>query len=139
MPTPSPARALRCLLLLAPLALAACATSQEFDRQAASWIGQREGDLVAAYGVPSRVHEADGRRFLQYERRRFIPGDPGFSTVGFYGRGFGPGWGWGWGGFPPRVASCDLTFELRGDRVVGFSRRGDDCLAIPPPSPPPPR
>jgi hypothetical protein len=62
-----------------------------------------------------------------------------FGFVGpFYGEGFGgPFYGGGFygpgpffdAGLPARVdeVSCETTFMLRGDKVVGFTLRGDDC------------
>ena len=114
---------------LAALALAACATRAGFDARQSALIGRSEADLVATLGVPARTYEAGGRRFLQYEERRLVtyPGSPGF--YGRYGRYLG-------GGFAPWIESrsCDVTFELHSGRVVGFSARGNDCVAPPPSS-----
>ena len=120
-------------LLLLPLLVAACATGPSLDQRLATFVGQDEGALVSALGVPVRTYETDGRKFLQFESRRTValPGDP-------YGYGFGSGFGgfrgrrYGYfgGGFaPPAYASvgCDVTFALRGDRVEGFTYRGEGC------------
>lgn len=116
---------------LAALALSACATREGFDARTSALVGRSEVDLVAALGVPARTYDAEGRRFLQYEERRLItyPGSPGF--YGRYGRYLG-------GGFPPSVETraCDLTFELRDGRVVGFNARGNNCVAPEPGSAP---
>ena len=58
----------------------------------------------------------------------------GFGFGGFgVGRGVGVGTGVGFGGpafvYPP--ASCSVTFEMVADRVIGFTRRGEACLAVP--------
>ena len=114
---------------LAALALTACATRAGFDARQSTLIGRSEADLVATLGVPVRTYEAEGRRFLQYEERRLVtyPGSPGF--YGRYGRYLG-------GGFAPSVESrsCDVTFEVRAGRVIGFNARGNDCVAPPPSS-----
>ena len=114
---------------LAALAFTACATRADFDAGHSAMNGRSEDVLVATPGVPVRTYEAEGRRFLQYERRRLVtyPGSPGF--YGRYGRYIG-------GGFAPSVESraCDVTFEVRAGRVVGFNARGNDCVAPPPSS-----
>ena len=107
------------------LALSACATREAFDAQQAAFIGRSEAELVAALGVPVRTYDAEGRRFLQYEDRRIV------SYPGAAGLGYGLGRWSGLGGYGPRIESrsCDVTFELRDGRVVGFSARGDSCVA----------
>jgi len=130
---------------LALLALAGCAvpTQQAFDARQATLLGRSEAELVASLGVPDRVHEVDGRRFLQYEERRLISygGGGGFYGPSYAGLGLGFGYGrrglgyggfYG-GGFAPTVETraCDLTFELRDGRVFAFNRRGNDCVATP--------
>lgn len=123
--------------------LAACAraTPEAFNARMASFVGRTEADLVAGLGVPARTHEAEGRRFLQYEDRRLVtyPGDPlygagygGFGYGGFGRRRFGSAFGGYYGaGFGPVVETraCDVTFELRGGHVASFAARGNDCVA----------
>ena len=105
-------------LLLAALAaptLSACATREGFDARQASFIGRSEAELVATLGVPARTHNAEGRRFLQYEDRRVVSyvGSPysgfgyGFGQRGFSGVGLGVGAAYG----PVvEIRACDLTF-----------------------------
>ncbi len=118
---------------MAALSLSACATREGFDARQASLIGRSEAELVATLGVPARTHDAEGRRFLQYEDRRLVSygGSPyGGFGYGFGRRGYGLGVGFG-GGYGPVVETraCDLTFEVRAGRVVGFSARGNACVA----------
>jgi hypothetical protein len=115
---------------LLPLALLAlllgCARGPSLAQRLAVLVGQSEGDLVAAMGVPLRVHEAEGRRFLQFEQRRTIAlAGPPSAPV------YGP-WGYrGWGYWPSQpayaVIGCDITFALRGGRVESFTFRGEGC------------
>ena len=125
-------------LTLGILTGCAGATPEYFNARMASFVGRSEADLVATLGVPARTHEAEGRRFLQYEDRRIVtyPGDPfigaGFGYGGFRGRRLAPGFGGYYGGgFGPVVETraCDVTFELRAGRVTGFAARGNDCVA----------
>jgi hypothetical protein len=121
------------------LALGGCAlpTTAGFDSRIASLVGRPEAEVVATLGVPVRTHEAGGQRFLQYEDRRIVS-YPGSYPVGAYPFGgyrsrFYGGFG-GFGGFPPSIESreCDLTIAVRNGRMEGFTRRGDDCRALPP-------
>ena len=130
------------VLCAAALALGACTTptAEGFDARMSSLIGRPEAELVAALGVPVRTHETGGQRFLQYESRRLLT-YPGFAPYPYGPYSFGSypfgGYRYGYGGFggiPPSVESreCDLTFALRNGRVEGFTRRGNDCRALPP-------
>lgn len=118
-------------MLVALLALSACAlpSTAAFDANMAGFVGRSETELVGALGVPVRTHAADGLRFFEYERQRLVswpaPAGYGFGRFGRYGYNYGTG---------PLVETraCAVTFTLRGDRVAGFTRRGDDCLAVPP-------
>jgi len=114
-------------MLPALLLLAACAQGPTLDQRLSTFVGRGEADLVAALGVPVRVHEAEGRRFLQFEQRRAVAVAP---PPTFYGPAFGP-WGprYGYWPAPPAIAQvrCELTFTLRDARVETFSYRGQGC------------
>ena len=118
----------RLAALALPLLLIGCAQGPTLETRLSTFVGQSEADLVAQLGVPSRVHEAEGRRFLQFEQRRTVavaaPPAPYFGPLhGPWGprRGYWPA--------PPAyaVVGCDLTFELRDQRVAAFSFRGEGC------------
>lgn len=126
--------------LFAFLTLAGCATQAGFDQRMGALVGLQEAQLVRQIGVPDQAYIADGRRFLQYDR--LGQAGPamvqptfgfGFGGIGF-SRGVGFGTGVGFGGpayvYPP--PSCSVTFEMAGDRVGSFTRRGDGCTAVPP-------
>lgn len=106
------------------LALAGCATGPDLATRLAATIGQGEGELVSAFGVPTRTYEADGRKFLQYEERRTqaVASDPYFARSPYsrFGPVFSP--------YPAFVVrSCDITFTLAGGKVASFSFRGEGC------------
>ena len=109
-------------LLPALALLAACERGPTLDQQLGTFIGRSEGDLVAALGVPTRTFETDGRRFLQFESRRtvFVP-----QPAPFYGP-FGAR-GWAQPLDTPVAVGCDITFEMRDGRALGFSYRGNGC------------
>jgi hypothetical protein len=117
---------MRCAALALPVLLAACAQGPGLSERLSAWVGRSEGDLVAEFGVPARTHEADGRRFLQFEQRRSVAVmQPGFD------RPFFSPWGPRFGYWPPppatAVIGCDITFALRNGRVESFSYRGEGC------------
>ena len=101
---------------------AGCATGPTLEQRLLPFIGQAEGDVVAALGVPERTYEADNRKFLTFEERRsyIVAGDPllyrGYSR-------FGPVF------TPPGyiVRTCEITFTLRQGRAESFTFRGDGC------------
>lgn len=98
--------------LLALLPLAACAQAPAAPDPAA-WIGRTEGDVVAALGVPNRVHEAGGSRFLAYDT---ITG--GSSVVPSIGIGVGRSTG---------GSACTTSFEVIEGRVIAGQRQGAGC------------
>jgi hypothetical protein len=110
------------------LLLAGCAQGPGLDQRLSTFVGRSEGELVGELGVPLRVHEADGRRFLQFEQRRGVAVAP---PPGYYAPVYGP-WGPRFGYWPPSpgvtMATCDLTFALREGRVESFSYRGEGCF-----------
>jgi hypothetical protein len=124
------------------LLLAACASNgnEVLDRRMASYIGQPEVRLVEGLGVPLRVYEAEGRRFLEYDFSgtsapassglSFGLGAGGFSG-GRYGRGVGTGLGIGFplGGSSYEAIPCPVTFEIRNGQVLDFRRQGETCRA----------
>ncbi len=123
------------LALLLPTLAAACATGPTLDQRLATFVGQGEGDLVSALGVPVRTYETDGRKFLQFESRRTVtlPGDS-YGYGSSFGGGLGLGRGRSFGGLglgyaPSSYAfvGCDVTFALRDARVEGFTYRGEGC------------
>lgn len=132
------------LPLLAPLALAACATAAGFDARVNALVGLEESELVRAIGIPDGEYRTpDGRRFLQYERlgaRGPAQVEPvfglglGYGYGGWRGGAFGIGTGLAFGGpayvYPP--PACSVTFEMAGGRVAGYTRRGSGCVATPP-------
>ena len=113
------------------LGLAGCATTgrQELEARLAGLVGASEAELVRRVGVPARVHEAEGRRFLAYvERWPDVAYAPwaGFGG-GYWGRGGGFGMGYGFAAPQLIERYCEATFEVSGGRVAGFSLRGSSC------------
>jgi hypothetical protein len=122
-------------LPLLPLALLAACASEPPAPPSGAWIGRSEAELVGALGVPTRVYEAGGSRFLAYERA----GTAAPAVVPSFGFGVGRASG-GWGSatgfgtglglsFGPFGAAgpCTTSYELRDGRVVNALRQGPGC------------
>ena len=117
----------RLLIALAVLPwLAGCVLPNRLAEREAmlgGFVGQTEADVVRELGVPSRVYDANGHRFLAYLERRmeYIPGYAPFRPYR-YGFGYGPG-------FPPEIIqrSCETTFEIVDGKVFSFALRGNAC------------
>ncbi|QDH17935.1 hypothetical protein [Swingsia samuiensis] len=136
------------LFLMSFLTLSACDIPTVQQKQVLnSMVGKSEVDIVREFGVPSKSYQAQGHSFLAYidNETQYSPGSIGMG-YGWdsYGWGGGPGWGWGggpgwgWGGgpgmgwsggIPPTYynTSCQTTFELVNDRVIGWTMRGNGC------------
>jgi hypothetical protein len=128
-------------LLLGLGLLSACSNgTAELDRRNASYVGQPEVRLVEGLGVPLRVYETEGRRFLEYDfSSTAASASPTFGlgfgagsfSGGHYGRGGGVSTGLGigipLGGSSYEPAPCIVTFEVRDGRVLDFRRRGENC------------
>jgi hypothetical protein len=118
-----------------PLLLLAACAGQAPAPTPTAWIGRSEVELVSALGVPSRVHEAEGRRFLAYDEApaaapAVVPsiGIGGFRSSGGWGSasGVGTGLGLSFGPFGT-TGPCTTRFEVAEGRVVGAMRQGPGC------------
>ena len=121
------------VLAAAFLVLAGCATTgrPELEARLGELMGVPEAELVRRVGVPARVHDAEGRRFLAYvELWPDVAYMPWTSFgAGHFGRGGGMGIGMGYGFGSPQFIDryCEATFEVSQGRVAGFALRGSSC------------
>lgn len=93
-------------------------------------VGQSTVDVLRRFGVPARTYEVQGHNFISYIETE-TQYSPGYSSWDWgWGGGYGYGYG-GWGGIniPPSYYSstCQTTFEVVGDRVVGWKMHGGGC------------
>jgi hypothetical protein len=125
------------VLVLPLLLLGACAQTPPAPSDTV-WIGRSEADLVASLGVPTRVHEAEGRRFLAYDGQGAVASGPAVvPSIGFgVGRssggwgsatGIGTGLGLSFGGFGGGAQPCSTSYEVRDGQVIGATRQGPGC------------
>ncbi|MCL5776783.1 hypothetical protein M1105_07260 [Limibaculum sp. FT325] len=111
-------------LLIAILLVAGCATAKGYEAMLEGWLGASERELVAGWGVPDSIYEADGVRFLQYSDTEVYGSvDPGYFSV------------WGGGVYTGVGASriytrrCETTFTLEDGRVTAWRYDGGGCRA----------
>lgn len=132
----------RSVAVLGLTLLVACASGgpAEFDRGMSIYVGQPEVRLIEGLGVPQRVYETEGRRFLEYDLGGApVPVSSGFSFglgAGSFGGGpyrhdggVGTGIGIGipLGGSSYEAAPCVVTFEVRDARIFDFRHQGGSC------------
>ncbi len=120
------------LCLLPVLAATACATGPSLDSRMAGYIGTPEAVLVQKFGVPDKQIEVNGDKYLAYDQHH-ISITPGFGAFGGFGGWYGGPYFGGpvfETGIPPQVVErdCETTFLVRGDKVVSFTLRGNDCM-----------
>lgn len=126
----------RSLILVLLTLLAACGPTRQERLEALNrLVGQPEAAVVSQLGLPHRIYETGGIRFLAYAERRlgFVAGHaawgPGWVTP--LGAHWGPH-GWHGHGYvtplPPAVdLVCETTFEIAGGLVRQVALRGPGC------------
>ncbi len=118
----SPMRTPWVLLLLV---VSACTAGPDRRAYLSTLVGQPEAEVVRQLGVPTRVYETGGHKFLAYvERRERVYGGPVFGGFGYFGAGYGF-----YDGFPAEVTvrTCETTFEVADARVLTWALRGNAC------------
>lgn len=127
-------------IALVCLVLAACATTEAYEKILQSWVGSHVDDLVRAWGPPHGSHTfKDGSRAYLYVRSRTVAlaapqvyrpvvipdrGAPSGARTAFVEESIGE----------PRLHAftCETTFEIDPDGIVRkWTWRGNDCVARP--------
>ena len=117
------------LLIVFPV-LAACATTEAYEKILSSYVGTPESALIAQWGPPHSVYESGGTKYLTYSDSRTVsvPGTPpAYSTTCNFGycTSFPVG---GSSGYTAE-RRCRTTFEVRGGAVTSWRHQGNDCVA----------
>ncbi len=109
------------LALALPLISACTPPGQARQAYLSQFVGQPELNLINALGVPDRVYETDGVKFLAFVENQVDAVQP----MPFYGP---PYWGAS-AGFPMQVVQwqCETTVVIRNGVVLNFSFRGNAC------------
>lgn len=122
-PRPNIRRAFRIAALLLGAAVAACASSAEYERAVSVWIGRHADALVAEWGPPQATYTyEDGRRALQYREREVRQTDPvtALDPYSMHNRVIFPG--------SVRELVCVTTFETDpGGIVRSLKFSGNAC------------
>ncbi len=107
------------------LLLTACTTKAEHETSLNSWLGSSEDRLVETWGPPTGFYEKDETRYLTWSSSEIVIIGGGFPS--YYNDYFGnlrtfPG-------TSPSVvnARCDITMIIKGDEVVSWQYKGNDC------------
>ena len=116
--------------------VAGCATTGEYERILASYVGHSELELIRNWGPPDTSYTVGDIKFLSYQRggMAMTPGVAPSYTTTFSG---GVARTTPVGGMPAMAVNrvCVSTFEVQNDRIVRWSWRGNACKAVPPANP----
>ncbi|MCA8908906.1 MAG: hypothetical protein KDA49_05715 [Rhodospirillaceae bacterium] len=118
-------------LLAAMAGLGGCTTLGDQATSAQTlMVGLPKSDLLACAGVPQRSMVSGGVEYLTYVSQT-LEGSPGSLGLGFgfgsWGSHVGTGLGFGYplyGGYA-ESRTCEATFTIANDQVVGVSYVGD--------------
>ncbi len=117
-----------CLGVLLVSMLAACATTSNYEKTVSAWTGKSEDELVRAWGQPSDLREAGGKRYLTYAKsgQTHVPATPPtyqstvVGTTVFVQQVDGsPGYSYD--------GQCKTTFESTGGKIVSSRWEGNAC------------
>ena len=112
------------------LLLSACATTEKYEANLQTWIGSPEAELVRSWGPPDSFYESGESRYLTYHwsNSGVIPGTSPSYTSTLIGNTMytNPIGG------TPAIAynnNCSTAFEVRSEKVVSWSWKGNHCVA----------
>ncbi len=119
------------LILIALFGLGACATESKYKENLNSWMGQREGSLIASWGPPDSVYTSDtNTKYLTYNRQQstYVPGvAPTYQTHCSFGVCTTDAIG---GSDPYMIDSrCKTTFTVAGGMISSWRYEGNACRA----------
>jgi hypothetical protein len=118
------------ILLLAMLCLAACATTENYEKVLSSWVGSGEDSLIASWGPPDSSYQSGETKYLTYARSNtsYVPGvAPTYQTTCSFGIcrttpiGGSPGYAVN--------SNCKTTFTVVGSKITNWRWQGNDCTA----------
>lgn len=119
---PENLRMSRMLHVVAAVALAgllsACATEAKYKANLATWVGQPEGNLIAAWGPPNGVYESGGAKYLTYVNASsmVLPGVAPTYQTSFVGN---TAYTQAYGGSSPTAVDlvCKTTFTIVAESI----------------------
>lgn len=122
---------MRILLVVAILAISACATHEGYEKVLNLWIGETEEHLVSKWGIPVQVYELNGTRYLKYfESATFTsPGSlPSYTTTTIGRTTYIDSVG---GSLPSsETYTCETTFTIKDGLVAAWAYQGVRCRSM---------
>ena len=118
------------LLMIVSPALAACGTTEGYEKILASYVGNPESALLTQWGAPHSVYESGGTKYLTYSSSRTfsVPGTPPtYNTTCNLGYCTSIPVGGSSGYTSER--RCRTTFEVQGGTVTSWRYQGNNCFA----------
>jgi len=122
-------RRLGCVIV-AILILASCATTENYEKILASWVGQSEGALIRSWGPPDSSYESSSDKYLTYSKSRsgYIPGtQPSYQTQIIGGTAYTTAYGGSPGYSYNR--NCKTTFTVSSGTITSWRYEGNACVA----------
>jgi hypothetical protein len=137
------------VLLAVILCLAGCATTANYEKTCASWIGDKEDSLISSWGPPQSTYTlSDGSRVIQYVREgnAQVGGLTYTAPQTTYNNGVINGYGGSatYNGTSTQFVeqttpvynihlSCITRFTIDSSGIIqSYSFEGNNCLALPP-------
>ena len=112
--------------------LVGCATTEGYVKLVESWVGTSEIDLIRHWGAPDQTYKSGDSEFLVFNSYRsvYLPGTSPTYTTKIIGNEVHTTTS---DGTPARNLnySCETTFEISNELVVGYNFKGNDCRADP--------
>src|SRR5712691_308998 len=118
--------------LLIAVLVAGCATTENYEKMLASWIGASEDQLVSVWGPPDRVYNTDSSKYLTFARsaQGYVPGTAPSYQSQIIGNqvftqqvGGSPGFAF--------TRQCITTFTITNERVSSWRWEGNACKSKP--------
>lgn len=115
-------------LAIVGLLLAACASSEAYEKKLTSWIGQSESSLIASWGPPNRAYETGGTKYLTWSSSGSVtlPGQqPTYHTTVIGSTAYTSAVG---GSSPTTInLHCETTFIVAGGIIQSWRWQGNRC------------
>ena len=112
-------------LAVSMVLLTGCVSKQAHEDKLSSWLGAKEGDLVAEWGPPTSFYELDDKRFLTYSSssQAMVGGTAPTTNYDFYGNAYTSG------GTPPILvtSTCSITMVVQNRVITEWSYEGNGC------------
>jgi hypothetical protein len=117
------------LVLLALALLAACATTENYEKKLNFWLGKSEKELVSSWGIPDKQYQVDPQtKMLSYAAHNAVvyPGAPATCTSTVKGNTVVSNC---FGGLPPELEmqNCETVFTITEGVVRRWGHRGNNC------------